>query len=76
MDSSRFSLWYIAYGAFKVFLKQETIDRYLAKNMVKTAFPSVNHFENKFVNVKGNKSPFDGDIIVISNRNRTILGIK
>jgi len=69
MDGSRFSLWGFNQRTFKVFLKQESIDRYKAVKMVKTAFPSISHSENKFINVKGEKSPFDGDINYWSKRN-------
>lgn len=68
MDGSRFRLWHLAHRTFKVFLKQKTINRYQAEKMVKTAFPSVGYSENKFVNVKGEKSPFDGDINYWSRR--------
>ena len=69
MNGARFSLWHIAYRTFKVFLKQKTINRYQAEKMVKTAFPNVSYSENRFVNVKGEKSPFDGDINYWSKRN-------
>ena len=69
MDGSRFSLWGLSYRAYKVFLKQETIDRYKAEDMIKKAFPSVSYSENRFVMVKGVKSPFDGDINYWSRRN-------
>ena len=69
MDGSRFSLWHLAYRTFKEFLKQKTINRHLAEKMVKTAFPNISYSENKFANVKGNKSPFDGDINYWSKRN-------
>ena len=69
MDGSRFSLWHLDHRTFKVFQKQKTINRYQAMEMVKTAFPSINYSENKFVNVKGDKSPFDGDINYWSKRN-------
>jgi 5-methylcytosine-specific restriction endonuclease McrA len=69
MDGSRFSLWGLNYRAFKVFLKQETINRHQAVKMVKIAFPNVGYSENRFVNVKGEKSPFDGDINYWSKRN-------
>ena len=72
MDGSRFSLWDLNNRTFKVFLKQKTINRYQAEKMVKTAFPKVNYSENKFVNVKGDKSPFDGDITYWSKRNSTL----
>ena len=69
MDGSRFSLWGLTHRTFKVFLKQKSIDRYKAVKMVKNAFPNVSYSENKFVSVKGGKSPFDGDINYWSKRN-------
>ncbi len=68
MDGSRNSLWFISKRARKVFLKQKTIDRNKATELVNKAFPAVSYSENKFVNVKGNKSPFDGDIVYWSQR--------
>ena len=72
MDGSRFSLWGLNHRTFKVFLKQKTINRYQAEKMVKIAFPDVGYSENKFVNVKGEKSPFDGDINYWSKRNSVL----
>ena len=72
MEGSRFNLWHLANRTFKVFLKQKTINRYQAEKMVKTAFPSVKHSENKFVQVKGEKSPYDGDINYWSKRNSAL----
>lgn len=72
MDGSRFSLWGFSHRAFKVFLKQKTINRHQATKMVKIAFPNVGYSENKFVNVKGEKSPFDGDINYWSKRNSVL----
>ena len=72
LDGSRFNLWNLAYRTFRVFLKQKTINRNQAEKMVKTAFPYVKHSENRFVNVKGNKSPFDGDINYWAKRNSVL----
>ena len=72
MNGSRFSLWSLNHRTFKVFLKQKTINRHQAKKMVKTAFPSVKYSENKFNNVKREKSPFDGDINYWSKRNSAL----
>ena len=69
MDGSRFSLNGLRKRTHKVFLKQETINRYQARNKLNLAFPSVSYSENKFVNVKMEKSPFDGDIKYWSKRN-------
>jgi RNA-directed DNA polymerase len=43
-------------------LKQKTINRHQAEKMVKAAFPIVSYSENKFINVKEDKSLFDGDM--------------
>ena len=72
MDGSRFSLWHMNNRTYKVFLKQETINKHQAEKMVKQAFPSVSYSENKFVNVKGDKSPFDGDLNYWSKRNSVL----
>ena len=72
MDGSRFSLWETANRAFKVFLKQKTVNQYEAKKLVNKAFPAVRYSENKFVNVKGNKSPYDNDLTYWSNRNSAL----
>ena len=53
-------------------LKSKNIDRYKAVEMVKTAFPNVSYSENRFINVKGYKSPFDGDLIYWSKRNSVL----
>jgi group II intron reverse transcriptase/maturase len=69
MDGSRFSLWHIQHRAFRVFNKESKQTRYTSKQLLDKAFPSVPYSENKYVNVKGEKSPFDGDIIYWSQRN-------
>ena len=72
MDGSRFSLWGLAHRTFLVFLKQKTIDRTQAEKMVRIAFPNVGYSESRFINVKGNKSPFDGDINYWAKRNSVL----
>ena len=69
MDGSRFSLNGLRKRTHRVFLKQETINRYQAGKKLKASFPSISYSENKFVSVKGEKSPFDGDINYWSKRN-------
>ncbi|MCV3214879.1 reverse transcriptase domain-containing protein, partial [Plectonema radiosum NIES-515] len=69
MDGLRFSLYHIQHRAFKVFNKETKQDRYTSKKLLDKAFPAVSHSENKHVNVKGKKSPFDGDIAYWSKRN-------
>ncbi|NEP01017.1 MAG: RNA-dependent DNA polymerase [Symploca sp. SIO2E9] len=69
MDGGRNSLIHIQHRTFKVFNKETKKDRYSSKKLLDKAFPSVPYSENKFVNVKGEKSPYDGDITYWSERN-------
>jgi RNA-directed DNA polymerase len=69
LDGSRFSLWFIKNRAFKVFNKESKQSRHTVKKLMEKAFPAVSYSENKFVNVKGEKSPYDGDIAYWSERN-------
>ncbi|BAZ14163.1 reverse transcriptase homolog [Calothrix sp. NIES-4071] len=69
MDGSRFSLWHIRYRTWKVFNKETKLTRESTTKLIEKAFPSVPYSENKYVNVKGNKSPYDGDISYWSERN-------
>jgi RNA-directed DNA polymerase len=72
MDGSRFSLWHLSQAAFNKFKKQKTINRYQAEAMVKRAFPNVSYSENQFSNVKGDKSPYDGDLNYWSKRSSVL----
>jgi group II intron reverse transcriptase/maturase len=69
MDGSRFSLWYIHHRTFTVFNKESKLDRHLSEKLVNKAFPSVPYSENRFINVKGDASPFNGDLVYWSERN-------
>jgi len=69
MDGSRNSLYHIETRAYKVFNKETKQNRHTSKKLLDKAFPSVPYSENKYVNVKGEKSPFDGDIAYWSERN-------
>jgi RNA-directed DNA polymerase len=69
MDGSRFSLYHIQHRTYTVFNKETKQDRYTSKKLLDKAFPAVSHSENKHVNVKGEKSPYDGDITYWSERN-------
>ncbi len=69
MEGSRYSLWFMSNRAYKVFLKQKTINRSKVDVLINQAFPAVGYAENKFVNVKGVSSPFDGDINYWTKRN-------
>lgn len=68
MDGSRNSLYHIETRAFKVFNKESKQNRYTSKKLLDKAFPSIPYSENKFVMVKGSKSPYDGDITYWSQR--------
>ena len=63
------TLWHIESRAFKVFNKETKTNRDSAKGLIKKAFPAVPNSENKHINVKGEKSPYDGDIAYWSERN-------
>ena len=69
MDGSRNSLAHIETRAYKVFNKETKQDRHTSKKLLDRAFPSVPYSENKHVNVKREKSPYDGDIAYWSERN-------
>lgn len=69
MQGSRHSLWHLSHRAFRVFNKEPNLNRYSAEGLKKKAFPTVPCSENKHVNVKGEKSPYDGDIAYWSERN-------
>ena len=69
MDGAKNSLSFIRLRAFRVFNKERKQNRYSSKKLLKYAFPSVPYSENKFVNVKGDKSPYDGDLVYWSQRN-------
>jgi len=59
---ARFSLYFIMHRAWKVFARERKLNRYQVNALISKAFPSVPNHEHKHVKVKGDKSPFDGDI--------------
>ncbi|BAZ03130.1 reverse transcriptase homolog (plasmid) [Tolypothrix tenuis PCC 7101] len=69
MDGSRFSLWHIEHRAFQVFNKETKQNCHTCKQLLKKAFPQVPYSENKYINVTGEKSPYDGDLTYWSERN-------
>ena len=69
MDGARNSLSFIRLRAFRVFNKERKQNRHSSKKLLKYAFPSVPYSEHKFVNVKGDKSPYDGDLVYWSQHN-------
>ena len=69
LEGSRFSLYFLQHRAYKVFNKETKQTRYSTKKLLDQAFPAVPYSENKHVNVKGGKSPYDGDLTYWSERN-------
>ncbi|TRU27486.1 MAG: HNH endonuclease [Microcystis aeruginosa Ma_MB_S_20031200_S102] len=53
---------------YKVFLKEKKVNRQMDANLVKKAFPPVPYSENKHINVRGDYSPFNGDLVYWSKR--------
>ena len=68
MDGSRNSLCHIETRAYRVFNKETNQNRYTSKVLLDKAFPSVPYSENKHINVRGKKSPYDGDMDYWSER--------
>jgi RNA-directed DNA polymerase len=69
MSGSRFSLWFISHRAHTVFNKETKNTRESSDELVQKAFPNVPCSQNAYVMVKGNKSPYDGDLPYWSQRN-------
>jgi group II intron reverse transcriptase/maturase len=69
MDGTRFTLSHIRNRAFRVFNKETKQNRHTSKQLLNKAFPAVPYSENKHINVKGEKSPYDGDLTYWSERN-------
>ena len=68
MDGSRFSLWYIQNRAWKVFNSETKLNRHQTDALIHQAFPAVPYSENKHINVKGEASPYNGDMVYGSER--------
>jgi RNA-directed DNA polymerase len=69
MKGARNSLYFIQKRAFKVFNKETRQNCRSSKQLLEKAFPTVPYSEFKYVNVRGEKSPYDGDITYWSERN-------
>ncbi|NJN12583.1 MAG: RNA-dependent DNA polymerase [Richelia sp. RM1_1_1] len=69
MSGSRFSLWFTIKRCETIFRKQKSIDKDSSVSLIRKAFPAVSWQENKFINVTGNRSPYDGDLVYWSGRN-------
>jgi RNA-directed DNA polymerase len=64
-----YRLFHMQNRAFRVFNREAKQDKHSSKKLLEQAFPSVSYSENRHIKVKGNKSPFDGDLIYWSERN-------
>ena len=67
-DLTNHNLWSIANWTWKFIRKQGRYNRAQTNKVIKRAFPSVSWSVLKFYNVKGDKSPYDGDFIYWSKR--------
>ena len=69
LSGSRFSLYFLTHRAWKVFAKEQKLNRYQVDDLIDKAFPCVPYREHNHVKVKGDLSPFDGDVTYWSERN-------
>ena len=69
MDGSRNSLWFLSHRAYTVFNLETKLDYHSTKKLIDKAFPSVSHSEFKHVMVKGENSPYNGNLAYWSERN-------
>ncbi|WP_226589723.1 group II intron reverse transcriptase [Microseira wollei] len=67
-DMSQHSLWKINHWTWKFIRKQGGLDQCQTNDALKVAFPSISWKACGHNNVKGDKSPFDGDLIYWSDR--------
>ncbi|WP_424103037.1 reverse transcriptase domain-containing protein [Moorena producens] len=72
MSSSRDSLWFMCNTAHRKFRKEKKVSRYRANELCQKAFPKVGYKQNQHVNVRGTKSPYDGDLVYWSRRNSNL----
>lgn len=69
MSGSRLSLWFLSKRTHTVFNKETKNDHESSAKFAQKAFPKVPCSQNSYVMVKGNKSPYDGDLTYWSQRN-------
>ena len=75
-DMSQHNLWPLHYWLWKFIRKQGRYNRYQTNKVIKRAIPAVSWSACKFVIVKGDKSPYDGDFVYWSKReNANYYGI-
>lgn len=74
MQGARDSLWFLRLRTFRVFRQEPSQTWASCCRLIQQAFPSVSYSANRYVNVRGNKSPFDGDLLYWSQRNSKFYG--
>lgn len=72
MNGAKHSLNFIQKRAYQVFNRERKQNRLTCKILRKQAFPAVAWSANRHINVKGNKSPYDGDLVYWSKRNSAL----
>ncbi len=65
----KFKLYHLRNRTHKVFNKEKKQNRYSVGSLCDKAFPTISYSENKFVMVKGDYSPYNGDLVYWSKRN-------
>lgn len=68
-DMGKHNLWLLNNSTWKTFMKEPRLTKEESYKLIRSAFPPVSYSANKFVNVKQNKSPYDGDFVYWSKRN-------
>lgn len=68
-NMTKFDLWHTRKRAFDVLNRGKSQTWQSSTKLIKAAFPDVSWAENRHINVRGNKSPFDGDWLYWSQRN-------
>jgi RNA-directed DNA polymerase len=69
MSGSRFSLWFMSHRAYTVFNKETKNTKESSRKLVSEAFPTVSYSLGSHIMIKGDKSPYDGDLVYWSQRN-------
>jgi RNA-directed DNA polymerase len=69
MTGARHSLSSLRLRTYRVFNREVKQNRYSSKLLLEQAFPTVSYSENKYIKVRGAKSPYDGDLLYWSARN-------
>ncbi len=69
MSGTRDSLWFLNHRTYMVFNKETKNDRESSIKLVRKAFPTIPQSQGTHVMVKGDKSPYDGNLTYWSERN-------